>query len=70
MSHKQLAELHAHGWDIGAHTLTHPYLTRLSPEDATREIAQCKGVIVPAQKALLGFLWSEPEVHGCRVVGR
>lgn len=42
MSHQQLVELHAQGWEIGAHTLTHPYLTRLPPEDAWREIAQCR----------------------------
>lgn len=42
MSHRQLAELHAQGWEVGAHTLTHPYLTRLPPEDAHREIAQCR----------------------------
>lgn len=42
MSHEQLVELHAQGWDIGAHTQTHPYLTRLSPEDAQQEIEQCR----------------------------
>ncbi|NSW77588.1 MAG: polysaccharide deacetylase family protein [Chthonomonadetes bacterium] len=42
MNREQIAELHRQGWEIGAHTLTHPYLTRLPPEDAWREIAQCK----------------------------
>jgi peptidoglycan/xylan/chitin deacetylase (PgdA/CDA1 family) len=42
MSREQLVELHAQGWEVGAHTLTHPYLTRLPPEDAWREIAQCR----------------------------
>lgn len=42
MGHEQLAELHAQGWEVGAHTQTHPHLTRLSPEDARQEIRQCR----------------------------
>lgn len=42
MSREQLAELHAQGWEVGAHTLTHPYLTRLPLKDARREIVQCR----------------------------
>lgn len=42
MNHQQLAELHAQGWEVGAHTLTHPYLTRLPPKAAQREIARCR----------------------------
>ncbi|MCS6829192.1 MAG: polysaccharide deacetylase family protein [bacterium] len=42
MSRQQLVDLHAQGWEVGAHTLTHPYLTRLPPEDAWREVAQSR----------------------------
>jgi peptidoglycan/xylan/chitin deacetylase (PgdA/CDA1 family) len=38
MTHGQLAELHARGWEIGAHTVTHPDLRRLSTEAARAEI--------------------------------
>ncbi|HML96293.1 MAG TPA: polysaccharide deacetylase family protein [Thermodesulfobacteriota bacterium] len=33
------------GIDFGAHTLTHPDLTRLSPEDAAREMTSSRSVI-------------------------
>lgn len=36
------------GIDFGAHTLTHPDLTRISPEDAAREIAASRDVIADA----------------------
>jgi len=36
------------GIDFGAHTLTHPDLTRLPPEDAAREIASSRDVIARA----------------------
>lgn len=42
MSPEQLAELHAQGWDVGAHTRTHPHLTHLSPESARQEIERCR----------------------------
>lgn len=35
----QLRELAADGWEIGSHTLTHRHLTRLTREQARREIA-------------------------------
>jgi len=42
MSPEQLAELHAQGWDVGAHTRTHPHLTHLSPESVRQEIERCR----------------------------
>jgi peptidoglycan/xylan/chitin deacetylase (PgdA/CDA1 family) len=42
MSREQLVALHRQGWEVGAHTLTHPYLTRLPLENARWEIEQCK----------------------------
>lgn len=42
MSPEQLADLHAQGWDVGAHTRTHPHLTHLSPESARQEIERCR----------------------------
>jgi peptidoglycan/xylan/chitin deacetylase (PgdA/CDA1 family) len=43
------------GHEIGAHTLSHPYLTRLSAADAEKEIAASQAAInshVPGQKCL------------------
>jgi peptidoglycan/xylan/chitin deacetylase (PgdA/CDA1 family)/glycosyltransferase involved in cell wall biosynthesis len=31
-----------HGWEIGAHTLTHPHLTQLSDEDVLREVCESR----------------------------
>jgi peptidoglycan/xylan/chitin deacetylase (PgdA/CDA1 family) len=42
MSREHLLILHQAGWEVGAHTLTHPYLTHLPPDDARREIEQCR----------------------------
>ncbi|MCL6473857.1 MAG: polysaccharide deacetylase family protein [Firmicutes bacterium] len=42
MSREQLLALHRAGWEVGGHTLTHSYLTRLPPEDARHEIEQCR----------------------------
>lgn len=39
MSAEQLQELHCAGWEVGAHTLTHPSLPRLPIEQARHEIA-------------------------------
>jgi len=38
-SEAELADLQERGWSVGSHTLSHPMLTRLSEEDARREIA-------------------------------
>ncbi len=42
MSAQQLRELHDAGWEVGAHTRTHPHLPRLNPEEAWQEIALCR----------------------------
>ena len=42
MGEHQLQELLDAGWEVGAHTRTHPYLSRLRPEDAWQEIALCR----------------------------
>ena len=39
---QQLRELHAQGMGIGAHTVTHPILTRLDSAEARQEIASSK----------------------------
>ncbi|MCS6944254.1 MAG: polysaccharide deacetylase family protein, partial [Sutterellaceae bacterium] len=39
MNCEQVADLAAAGFDIGGHTVTHPILARLSPEEARAEIA-------------------------------
>jgi len=40
-----IAEMHAYGVEFGAHTLTHPDLTRLSPQAAEHEMVTSKTVI-------------------------
>lgn len=42
MSDEQVRELHTAGVEIGAHTVNHPILRQLSPEDSRTEIAQSK----------------------------
>jgi peptidoglycan/xylan/chitin deacetylase (PgdA/CDA1 family) len=42
---QQIREMHECGIDIGAHTLTHPDLTKLAPEQIEREIIDSKKII-------------------------
>lgn len=42
MNQSQIREWLAAGHEIGSHTLTHPYLTRISPEQAREEIGASK----------------------------
>ena len=41
----QVAALHRAGMQIGAHTVSHPILARLSDDDARREMAQSKAIL-------------------------
>ena len=41
MSWDEVKQLHTAGWTIGAHTVSHPLLTALSPEQAQHEIVDC-----------------------------
>jgi peptidoglycan/xylan/chitin deacetylase (PgdA/CDA1 family) len=41
ISSRQLQEMQTGGWDIAAHTRTHPDLTTLSPEQQDDELRQC-----------------------------
>lgn len=45
MTWAQLQEMSAAGMDIQAHTLTHPHLRALSPDEAMKEIADSKSII-------------------------
>ncbi len=45
MTWAQLKEMSAAGMDIQAHTLTHPHLRTLSPDEAMKEIADSKSII-------------------------
>ena len=38
----QVRQMRARGIDFGGHTVTHPYLSRLTPEQAYWELAECK----------------------------
>jgi len=42
MSEADLLALSNAGFEIGAHTVTHPILTTLSPSAVTREVVDCK----------------------------
>ena len=53
MSWDEIAEIAAAGWAIGSHTVTHPVLSRLSPERQRREIADSKSEIESRLKASL-----------------
>ncbi len=45
MSWSQLSEMHVAGFDIGAHTRTHPVLSRLADADAIDEITSSRAAI-------------------------
>lgn len=45
LSWSEIGEMHRHGMDFGAHTLTHPDLTRLSPERMEIEICGSRKII-------------------------
>jgi peptidoglycan/xylan/chitin deacetylase (PgdA/CDA1 family)/CelD/BcsL family acetyltransferase involved in cellulose biosynthesis len=38
----QVRSLHRHGIDFGGHTVSHPFVSRLSPQQARWEIGECK----------------------------
>jgi peptidoglycan/xylan/chitin deacetylase (PgdA/CDA1 family) len=48
MTPAEMAELHRHGWEIGAHTVTHPDLRRLTYADARAEIANSRRALAEA----------------------
>jgi peptidoglycan/xylan/chitin deacetylase (PgdA/CDA1 family) len=41
----EVKEMHRHGIEVGSHTLTHPMLSRVSPDLARREIVESRRVI-------------------------
>jgi peptidoglycan/xylan/chitin deacetylase (PgdA/CDA1 family) len=45
MNWSQLKELIAAGWEIGAHSCTHPILTKIREEEAQKEIANSKAIL-------------------------
>jgi peptidoglycan/xylan/chitin deacetylase (PgdA/CDA1 family) len=45
MGADELRSLHAQGFAIGSHTLTHPNLPRISPAEARRELAESKDIL-------------------------
>jgi len=45
LSWREIKELNCCGIEFGAHTRTHPFLTRISAAEATREIIESKAII-------------------------
>jgi peptidoglycan/xylan/chitin deacetylase (PgdA/CDA1 family) len=45
LSWEEVATLKDAGWDIGSHTLNHPRLTRLSPDEAKKEIVESRRIL-------------------------
>ena len=45
MSWEEARGLEASGFDLGSHTVTHPILTSLSPEDLRRELRESRAII-------------------------
>lgn len=45
MNADEVSALAAAGMEIGAHTITHPILSTLSPDEARAEIVQCKSTL-------------------------
>ena len=45
LSWSELGQMAEAGFEVGAHTVTHPRLTELSPSDATKEIVESKAAI-------------------------
>jgi peptidoglycan/xylan/chitin deacetylase (PgdA/CDA1 family) len=45
LSWSEIDEMRRHGVDVGSHTLTHPDLTRLTPERAEHEIRRSREII-------------------------
>jgi peptidoglycan/xylan/chitin deacetylase (PgdA/CDA1 family) len=45
MDVEQLTELAAHGWEIGAHTHTHPHLSRLGPVELADELERPRALL-------------------------
>jgi len=75
MSPEHLLALHQAGWEVGAHTLTHPHLTRLSPDDARREIEQSRRTLEDLTGAPVHSFcypygdWNDAVVHMVREAG-
>jgi peptidoglycan/xylan/chitin deacetylase (PgdA/CDA1 family) len=45
MTWEEVREMHNHGMDFGAHTVTHPNLPNTTPEEAEREVRESKEMI-------------------------
>lgn len=45
LKHRELQELAANGWEIGSHSLSHPWLTKLPEETQRREIIESRNTL-------------------------
>ena len=53
----KLKDLENHGWEIGSHSVTHPYLTTLSSADLVKELSQSKADLESAGLKVTGFAY-------------
>lgn len=68
MGETQLRELVALGHEIGAHTVSHPKLTKVSPEEAYREIANSKQFLEDVlQCGVLSFAYPKGDYNSITV---
>ena len=54
MGEAEIERLLAAGWELGAHTVSHPRLTRLSPKEAEQEIRLSKKILEEIFKTPVG----------------
>ena len=65
MTPQQIRELHAAGWDIGAHSVSHRAFSGLTGEDAARELADAKAdieSIIRDPVRFFAFPYGEPRI--------
>jgi peptidoglycan/xylan/chitin deacetylase (PgdA/CDA1 family) len=66
MTWKEIRELQAHGFTFGAHTLTHPDLTRLADEDLDRELRVSQEILQDAlgtEVKLFAYPFGSSDTH-------
>jgi peptidoglycan/xylan/chitin deacetylase (PgdA/CDA1 family) len=73
MTWSQVSEMHLAGFDIGAHTRTHPVLTRLDEADAMDEITSSRTAIedhIGKAVSLFAYPFGKPREHVSERISR